>query len=156
MSAKNVVALSRECAMVVARQRLPDALWQRLLDFGKLVLFAILLVVLGVLVHPLLILQGIVVVIDPHHAVERIGQRPVECRAQSCGLLFESRNRWADLEKAAAAALDGHRQPAIPQKSLIAIPFGYVAHCEVILDVALKQVPALLADAVHDGALGED
>jgi hypothetical protein len=39
--------------MVVALKRLPDALWQRLLNFGKLILLAVLFVVRGVLVHPL-------------------------------------------------------------------------------------------------------
>src|SRR6185437_2514884 len=141
--------------MVVARKCLPDALWQRLLNFGKLILLAVLFVLLGVLVHPLVILQRVIVVIDPHHAIERISQSPVKRRAQSFVLLFESRNRLADLQKPAAAALDRHCKPSFAKKSFIAISFGNIAHCEVILDIALKQVPALLAYAFHDGALSE-
>jgi hypothetical protein len=75
---------------------------------------------------------------------------------QSFGFLFEGRNRRTELQKSATAALDGHSQSAISQKCVFAIPCGNIAHGKVVLNVALKQVPTLLADALHDGALGED
>ena len=142
--------------MVVGGQGLLNALRQRLLDFGKLILLAVSVVVLGVFLHALFVLQRVVVVVDPHHAIERIGQRPVKGRAQSFRFLFESGNRRTDLEKPASTALNGHSQLAIAEYRVFAIPFGDVTHAKVILNVALKQVPTLLADALHDRALSED
>ena len=95
-------------------------------------------------------------VIDPHHAIESIGQRPVERRTQTFGLLLKSPNRRTDLEVSGAAALNGHGQTAAAENGLFAIPLGNVADREVILDVPLKQVPPLFADRLHDGALGKD
>src|SRR6201998_646667 len=45
MPAKYSARVSREFAMVVVGQRLPDALWQRLLNFRKLILLAVFFVV---------------------------------------------------------------------------------------------------------------
>jgi len=33
---------------------------------------------------------------------------------------------------------------------------GHIANFEVILDVALQQVPAVFTDGAHDGVFGED
>ncbi len=82
-------------------------------------------------------------------------ERASDCRNPS--FLFESGYRRTDLEKpASAAALDGHSQSPIAEYRVLATPFGDVTHANVILNVALKQVPTLLTDALDNRALSGD
>lgn len=143
-------------AVIVALQRPLNTLGQRLLDVGKLILLAVLFVVFGVLAHSLFVLEGIIVVVDPHDAVKRIGEGPVEGAAESCLLRFKGFYCRTDLEISCRAALDGNGQPALAEKHIRAVPFCDIAHREVILDVVLEEVPAFLADSLHDRPLSED
>jgi hypothetical protein len=47
------------------------------------------------------------------------------------------------LRKPGSAAFDRHGQAAITEKRVLTISVGRVAHREVILNVALKEVPSL-------------
>jgi hypothetical protein len=148
---------SKNPLLVVVRQRLSDALGQGLLDFRKLILVLVaFLFFLGILLHSFRILQRVVVVVEPHDAIERMGQDPVKRRSQSLRFLLQRIDRRSDLEIAGAAALDRHGQLPILKSRIEALPLGDITHLQVILDVALKQVPAPLADPVHDGVLRED
>ncbi|WP_263359527.1 hypothetical protein, partial [Acidicapsa ligni] len=74
-------------------QAQPDTVGQRLLDFGKLVLpLVILFVLLGVFLQSLFVLQRIVMVVDTHDAIERVGERPVECGLESRRFYLERFN----------------------------------------------------------------
>jgi hypothetical protein len=61
---------------------------------------------LSVFFQPLLILFGIAIVVNSHHAIERLDQRPVEGCAKSFGLAFERCKGQPNLEISAPAATD--------------------------------------------------
>src|SRR5580704_16757383 len=137
---------SKNPLLVVVRQRLSDALGQGLLDFWKLILVLVaFLFFLGILLHSFRILQRVVVVVEPHDAIERMGQDPVKRRSQSLRFLLQRIDRRSDLEIAGAAALDRHGQLPILKSRIEALPLGDITHLQVILDVALKQDPPPLA-----------
>ena len=143
--------------LTVVHQRLADALWQRLRNFGKLILIEIALVVLlGHLLHSFLVLQCFIVVVDPYDPIKGMGQHPVERRSQPLRFLLESVDRRSDLEIAGAAALDRHSQSPILKRGSEALPLDDITHLQVILDIALKEIPAILTDPTHDGVLRED
>jgi hypothetical protein len=92
---------------IIALQRLPDALGQSLLYLREFILTLVFFVVLGgVFVHLLFVHQCVVMVIEAHDLVERVSQRPVECRSQSFGFSFHCFDRRADLQIARSSALD--------------------------------------------------
>jgi hypothetical protein len=141
----------------VVLQSLKDALRQRLLDPGKLVLILVSFVFfLGILPRSLLILQCVIVVIDPHDAIESVCQDPIERCSQPLRFLLESVDRRSDLEIAGAAALDRQSQLAIFNHGVVALPLGDIAHLQVVFDVALEEVPTLLSDPSHDSVLREN
>jgi len=134
-----------------------DTVRQSLLDFRKLILALVLLVVLvGVLLQPFLVLECIVVVVDAHEAIERIGQGPVESRSKPRRFGLERVDGRADLEIAGAAADHRDGKLSVPHDLSETFAVGDIANFEVVLNVALQQVPALFADGAHDGVLGED
>ena len=60
------------------------------LHLWELILAAILFVVLvRGLDQPLLIHQRIVVIVDPHHAIQCLDEGPIECRSQPFRFLLE-------------------------------------------------------------------
>ena len=150
------LAVVRSPIARVAFQRLPDALRQRLFDLGELVLTAVLFFVFcGIIAHPLFVHERIVVVVDPHHAIERMGQCPIERRAQSLRFRLQRIDRRPNLEIARSAALDGDGKLPAFERRIAAGTSQHVAHLKVILDIALKQIAPLRANATHHGVLSE-
>jgi hypothetical protein len=134
-----------------------DTVRQSFLDFRKLILALVLLVVLlGVLLHPFLVLECIVVVVDAHEAIERIGQGPVESRSKPRRFRLERFDGRPDLEIAGATADHCDGKLSISHNLIEAFAVGDIADFEVVLDVALQQVPAVFTDGPHDGVFGED
>src|SRR5665213_568425 len=108
---------------------------QRLRYLRKLILLTIaFIIVLGILHQPLLVLHRIVMVVYPHDAIDRIGQRPIERCAQSFSFRLESVDRRSYLEIASPAALDGDDQLPVFEWRTASIVLDRVAHLEVILD----------------------
>ena len=125
--------------MVIFFQAQSDALRQSLLDFRKLILPLVLLfVLLCVLLQPFLVLQSIVIVVDTHDAIERIGQNPVECRSKPRRLRLERFDGRTDLEIAGATADHRDGKLSIPHNLIETFVVGDIADFEVILDVALQ------------------
>ena len=134
--------------------RLSDALRQRLLHFGKLILPLVLCVVFrSIIAHPLFVHQRIVVVVDPHHAIEREGQRPIERCTQPLGLRFQRIKRWPNSEVPRSATLDGDNQLPAFEFRIAPSAAELIAHFKVILDIALQQIAALRANRAHHGVL---
>lgn len=142
--------------MVVALHRPLDALWERLLDIGKLILLAVLFGIFGVLPHSFFVLERIVVVVDPHDAVKRVSEGPVESGSESGFLRFKGFDCRADLEVSGPATLNGDGQTALAEDHIVAVTFRDIAHREVILDIVPEEVPAFFANALHDRPLGKD
>src|ERR1035437_9005254 len=136
--------------------RLPNTLRQRLLHFGKLILPLVLCVVLrGTIAHSLLVHQRIVVVVDPHHAIERKSQRPIERRTQPLRFRLQRIDCRSDLEIARSATLDGYNQLPTFKFGIAASAAELIAYFNVIFDVALQQIAAVSTDAVHQGVLSK-
>ena len=95
-------------------------------------------------------------IVDPHHAIQRLDEGPIECRSQPLCLFFEGVECWPDLQISRTAAFDRHRQLSIAKCRIVAIPFKYIAHLKMEFDVALQQVTALCANPAHDAVLRED
>ena len=124
--------------VVVLLQAQPDTVGQCLLDFRKLILALVLLVVLlRVLLHPFLVLECIVVVVDAHEAIKRIDQSPVESRSKPRRFRLERFDGRADLEIAGATADHRDGKLSIPHDLIETLAVGDIADFEVILDVAL-------------------
>ncbi len=143
--------------MIVFPQALPDTLRQGLLDLGKLILPLVLLfVLLGILLQSFLVLFRIIVVVDAHDAIERIGQRPVEGGSESRRFRFECLDGRSNFDKARPPADDGDGKLSISHHLVEAFAVCDIAYFKVVLHIALQEVPAVLADGAHDGVLGEN
>ena len=94
-------------------------------------------------------------VIDAHEAIERIGQGTIESRSEPLRFRFERFDGRADLEIAGATADHRDGKLSIPHDLIETFAVGDIANFEVILDVALQQVPAVFTDGAHDGVFGE-
>ena len=94
-------------------------------------------------------------VVDPHHAIKRMSQCPIERRSKSLGFCLQRSERRPHLEIARSAALDGDgKLPAFECRIAAGTP-QYVAHFKVKLDITLKQIAAFGANATHHGVLSE-
>ena len=110
----------------------------------------------GIFLHLFFVLERVVVVVDAHDAIERIGEGPIEGRSKPRLLRLECIDGRADLEIARAAASDCDGQLALFHYLAKTVAFGNITYFQVIFDVALQYVPALLANRTHDGLFGED
>jgi hypothetical protein len=99
---------------------------QRFLNLQKLILSGILLF-FGIFLHALFVLERVVMVIDPHHTIDRVRERQVEGGPESRGLVLQSLNRRSDFQKSRPAALDGYERRPFPLGRPVH-PFGQVAY----------------------------
>ena len=62
---------------------------------------------------------------------------------------------WSNLEESRTVAFDGHGQGAVSQGHVLSILLRHIAYAQVVFDVSLKQVPALLTNGFRDFDLNQ-